>query len=72
METEQMSAPSKKETWETIVEALQQIDDAAEMLVGFDLSPDDVETQADIIKHAAQRVRSAAHDYIQPGSESKG
>jgi hypothetical protein len=60
---------TKLETWTKLTSALQEIIDAAELIEGFELDEDGLENQATIIKEAAQKVRSIAHDYIRPDKE---
>ncbi|MCZ7861054.1 hypothetical protein O9X98_06510 [Agrobacterium salinitolerans] len=54
------------ETWKSIVQSLQLIDDAVELIDGIELDESDLAAQLDAIRRAVKEVRGAAHDFIQP------
>ena len=62
----------KKLAWSKIVDALQEIIDEVDMVEDMDdMSAMQLNELAANIKAAAQKVRSAAHDYIRPDKEDE-
>lgn len=54
------------ETWKSIVQGLQAIEDAADLIDSVELDGSDLKAQLAEIRRAVKEVRGAAHDYIQP------
>jgi hypothetical protein len=54
------------EAWTSIVRGLQAIEDAVELIGGFELDEGELEGQLATIRRALKDIRGVAHDYIQP------
>ncbi|MCV9964877.1 hypothetical protein OIU34_23575 [Pararhizobium sp. BT-229] len=54
------------ETWKMIVQGLQTIEDAVDLIGGVELDETELEAQLSAIQRAAREIRGAAHDYLQP------
>ncbi|MCS4089273.1 hypothetical protein [Rhizobium sp. BK176] len=54
------------ETWKSIVQGLQRIEDAVDLIEGVELEEDDLEIQLLAIRSSLKDIRNAAHDFIRP------
>ncbi len=54
------------EAWASIVQGLQSIEDAADLISGVELDEEELESQLSTIRRAVKEIRGVAHDYMRP------